>query len=383
MLTVLHRVPVWLPQTETWNHTQISNLPPGRVSCHVVCDTTANLDQFPIPNLHCLTDDSAAARLLRRVARKTPLYPWLRNRYGAAVARAAGARVLHSHFGFYGWQDLPLARTAALRHVVTFYGVDVNKFPRQYPVWRRRYRELFARVDRVLCEGRHMASALVALGCPADKVRVQHLGVRLDQVPHSPLAWRPGEPLKVLIAASFTEKKGIPHAIRALGRIRNDVPLEVTVIGDAADNPDSRAEKQVILRAIAEAGIAPRLLGFQPHRVMLEEGRRHHVFLSPSIEAKSGDTEGGAPVSLIEMAATGMMIVSTRHCDIPDVVRDGETGLLADEGDVDGLTAHLRALIAHPERWEAMRRAGRAHMEADYDAAVQGARLAAIYAELA
>jgi colanic acid/amylovoran biosynthesis glycosyltransferase len=115
----------------------------------------------------------------------------------------------------------------------------------------------------------------------------------------------------------------------------------------------------------------------------MEEARRHHVFLSPSVVAADGDTEGGAPVSLIEMSASGMMIVSTTHCDIPGVILDGQTGLLAPERDVDALVDHLHWIVSHPERWLDMQRAGRAHMEAEFDARRQGERLAAIYRELA
>ena len=115
----------------------------------------------------------------------------------------------------------------------------------------------------------------------------------------------------------------------------------------------------------------------------MEEARRHHVFLSPSVTASDGDTEGGAPVSLIEMSASGMMIVSTTHCDIPGVILDGKTGLLAPERDVDGLVERLQWIVAHPEQWMEMQRAGRAHIEAEFDARRQGERLGEIYRDLA
>ena len=47
----------------------------------------------------------------------------------------------------------------------------------------------------------------------------------------------------------------------------------------------------------------------------------------------------GLPVTLMEMAASGMPVISTRHADIPELVEHQRTGLLADERDVDGLVA--------------------------------------------
>ncbi|NIO43681.1 MAG: glycosyltransferase, partial [Burkholderiales bacterium] len=51
------------------------------------------------------------------------------------------------------------------------------------------------------------------------------------------------------------------------------------------------------------------MLGYQSHSRLQEIARDHHVFVSTSVTAENGDCEGGAPVSLVEMAASGMPIV--------------------------------------------------------------------------
>lgn len=56
-------------------------------------------------------------------------------------------------------------------------------------------------------------------------------------------------------------------------------------------------------------------------------------------------------VEHIEMAATGMPIVSTNHCDIPNVITSERTGLLANEHDVGQLAEHIRWLIRNPDAW--------------------------------
>jgi colanic acid/amylovoran biosynthesis glycosyltransferase len=351
------------------------------VESSVACERTANIDQFPFPRLYSLQDAPTWRQVWDRALRRIGFRHHLR--FAVAAGRCAGARVLHSHFGVVGWRDLGLARELGLAHAVTFYGVDVRFFPQSDPRWFGRYKEMFAKVDVVLCEGPFMGQSIIGLGCPAEKLRVHHLGVDLATIPFAPLAWEPGEPLRVLMAGSFREKKGFPDAIDALGRIQNEVALEITLIGDAHGLPSTVIEKQRILEAIARNGLTTktRLLGYQPHRALMEEARRHHVFLSPSITARDGDTEGGAPVSLIEMSAAGLVLVSTTHCDIPGVVIHEKTGLLAPERDIDALAAHLRWLVADPSRWPAMRAAGRAHIEAEFDARRQGERLAAIYRE--
>jgi colanic acid/amylovoran biosynthesis glycosyltransferase len=226
-----------------------------------------------------------------------------------------------------------------------------------------------------------MAAGVAALGCPVDKLRVHHLGIRLDQLHCRVRHWRPGEPLRVLIAASFREKKGIPFALEALARIKGQVSLEITVVGDAGDNAKSRAEKVRILETVAKCGLAPnvRFMGYQPWRWLMDEAYRNHLFVSPSVTAGDGDTEGGAPVGLIEMAATGMPVVSSRHADIPEVIEHGAGGLLAGERNVDELEQCLRRLIDSPQDWEALARAARGRIEREFNAEKQGVALGEIY----
>jgi len=303
----------------------------------------------------------------------------------AAVAEETGAHVVHSHFGYTGYASADAVARLGLAHVVTFYGVDMSALPQADPRWRERYAALFERVDRVLCEGEHMAAGVRDLGCPADKLRVQHLGVDTSALAFQPRQWRAGEPLRVLMAASFREKKGLPYGIRAVARLAERVPVELTIIGDAGSYPKSVAEKQRIEATLAETGLAEctRLTGYQPHARLLAESYEHHVFLSPSVTASDGDTEGGAPVALVEMAATGIPIVSTRHADIPDVIPDRVGGLLADEQDVDGLVGCLEWLVDRPNEWSSLTTTARRHVEQSFDASTQGRVLAGTYAELA
>jgi len=375
---VVHSTPVWLPQTETWLHTQVRCLP-DRVESHVACESTANLDQFALPRIHALARASKPYRFWDRLVRGFGVrrYPG----HLPQVLRTVGAHLLHSHFGHIGWANLAAARRQGIPHVVTYYGQDLGYLPRQRPVWRARYQELFAQARRVLCEGPHMARCVADMGCPEDKVRVHHLGVDLRRLRFEPRQWDGAGPLRVLMAGTFTEKKGFPDAIRALSRIRDRVDLVVTIIGDASPHPRNQEEKRRILAAIAEGGLSDQvtLLGYQPWSNLQLEAYRHHLFLSPSVHARDGDSEGGAPVTIIEMAATGMPVVSSRHCDIPEVIPDGTGGLLADEGEPDELAQHLIRLAENPGCWEPMARVARRHLEQHYDMHRQGEALAGIY----
>lgn len=380
--TVLHSFPVWLPQTQTWMYNQVAELQRMGVVAHVACERTENLDQFGVANLHCLADEPAWRQICDKGMRKLRIRRNLDHL--VRVGKKTAAQIVHSHFGNVGWADLGAVCKLGTRHVVTFYGLDVNMLPRQYPFWLERYAELFATADLILCEGSHMASCIVDLGCPAHKLAVQHLGVDVERLDFQPRQWHPGETLRVLVAASFREKKGIPLAIEALGMIRRDLPVELTLIGDAGQDEDSQREKDKILAALQHSGLQPhaRLLGYQTHTQMLHEAYRHHIFLHPSMTAQNGDTEGGAPVCITEMLATGMPVVSTTHCDIPEVVGPALHPLLAPERNVQALVACLQTAIHNPTRWAEWGTAGRHRVEKEYHIDTQARRLLAHYEAL-
>ncbi len=371
-------MPVYLRQTMTWLYTQIKYLPRD-IKSHIICGTKENLDKFPIADVHSLSTESRLDYIGLRLVRKYGIR--FRNQYLSNFITNEKVDLVHSHFGPTGWGDAKSIRGSNVRHVVTFYGADISLFPATRPKWRRRYKQLFDEVDTVLCEGPFMAETAIQMGCTEEKVEIHHLGVELDRLPYVPRVRKEGEPFKVLIAATFREKKGIPYALEALGRLQQNYPLEITVIGDATREARSQAEKKKILDIVRKWGIEPniRMLGFQPHAKLIKESYRNHIFLSPSVTASDGDTEGGAPVSIIEMAASGLLIVSTNHCDIPEVIIDRKTGLLADERDTDGIVNSLQWLFENEEKWDEYSRRGRQRIETEFDARQQGVRLAAIY----
>lgn len=380
-LHVAHRVAAWLPLTETWINSQIANLPPEIISW-IFCEKTLNSRHFPTVPTFDLSKHPAD-RLIRKLGRAAGFRSGFISERRAL--RSSGIQLLHSHFGNVGWSSIPLQKSLDCPHVVTFYGFDVNQLPSRNARWRHRYLELFASVDAALCEGPHMAECLRMLGAPAEKVRVHRLGIGLDRIPFRPRAWLQRSELRVLMAASFREKKGLTYGIEALKQVALEQNVHLTLIGDASSDAISQAEKR---RIDACLGSLPRRmtvtrLGYVGHQRLHEEAAKCDIFLSPSVTARDGDTEGGAPVALIEMAASGMPIVSTRHCDIPGTVIDGETSLLAPERDVQALVEGIEWWTRAPDQWLYRLNRQYEHVCAHFDAKRQGMALADIYATFA
>jgi len=377
-IRAVHSFPIWLPQTQTWMYNQAKYLP-GNVDVHVACEETRHLDQFAVPNIHNLKDISPLQYFWEMGLRKLRIRR--KQNFLSSVISKTNADILHSHFGHIGWSNSRVAAYLSIRHIVTFYGTDVRMLPTRDQRWLYRYAELFDKADLFLCEGRHMAKELMGLGCRQEKIRIHHLGIDVETLPYRPRYLSDGEPLRVLIAANFREKKGIPYALEALAQLQRNMPVEITILGDAGPKLDSKREKRRILRTIERGRLKSRtrLLGYQPYSAFFDEAYKHHVFISPSVTASDGDTEGGAPVTLIEMIATGMPVISTIHCDIPEVVQYGMDDWLVNERDVTGLISKLEWLIDNKGNWNKFLTAGRGHVVEEFNAVRQGKRLAKIY----
>lgn len=376
---IAHSVKSYLFRTGSWIYCQISHL--TRYQPIVITSKKSNLDIFPVPELYSLSDLNPFNRFLQGQYTKLTGLPYP---FFCKVLKENQTALIHSHFGNRGYFDLPLKQKLAIPQVTTFYGHDVSLLPRQER-WRRRLEELFADGDLMLAEGNYMKKTLVELGCPESKVRVQHLGINLNKIPFIPRKPDGSHTVKILVAGTFREKKGITYALEAFARIApRHKNLELTLVGDAGRSQREVDYKQEITSIISARNIAGRVnyLGFLPYPAFIKEAQHNHIFLSPSIHPSDGETEGGAPVALIEMSAYGMPIVSTFHCDIPEVVVDGVSGFLVPEKDTDALAERLDYLITHPETWESMGRAGRSHIEAEFNIEQQAAKLEQHYDSL-
>ncbi len=380
-LTVAHFRRVWFKPTETFLHGTLTHLRATRA--HLVGYARERERQFPVPweVTSLYPPGSWSERALRLRLRLTGPrgHPHFDHPRTYAAIAGSGARVLHAHFGYTGVHLLPVARRTGLPLVTTFYGEDASR-QAELPEWRSRYAELFERGDCFLVEGPFLRGRLAELGCPLRKSVVQRIGILPETYPFLPRAPRSRrEPVRLFFCASFREKKGLGYALEAVARAREEFPrLRFRVGGDGP----LRSDVEATVRDLG-LGDAVELLGFLSHARFVEELVAADLFLQPSVTAHDGDSEGGAPTTLIEAQACGLPILATRHADIPSVVVDGESALLAAERDVDGLAAHLLTLLKEPERWAAMGAAGRAHVERFHDVGTETAQLEALYAELA
>jgi colanic acid/amylovoran biosynthesis glycosyltransferase len=180
----------------------------------------------------------------------------------------------------------------------------------------------------------------------------------------------------LVFAGRFCAQKGLLYALEAARRLRDQGrDFELRLIGDDTLTDGSYASR--VHAYVREHGLGDRvrMLGFLDHARYLEEMQRGDLFVHPSVVDDAGHHEGGAPTTILEAQALGMPVVSTLHCDIPNVTRPGESAVLVPERDAEALADALGGLLDDPSRWEEMGRAGRAVVEERHSSAVEAARL--------
>ncbi len=376
--SVAHFRPVWYHATETFLFNTVRSA--QRTRPLLVGYERARADAFPHdgPVLSLYPPGSLASRWRRARLRlggeawdpgfaARRVLPWLERHE---------ARLLHAHFGDVGVSLLPVARASGLPLFTSFYGHDASRLGR-IPAWREKFRALFDEADALLVEGPALGESLRALGCPAEKIATQRIAI--DPARYSFRERKPteGRPATLFFCARFTAKKGLLDALAAVAIAREHHPDLVFRI--AGDGPQ-RAEVDAAIARL-HLGDVVQKLGMISHETLRAELDRCDVFVQPSVTAPDGDSEGGAPTTLLEAQASGVPIATTDHADIPNVVDSGRSALISPQGDVDALAENLRALLDAPDRWAAMGRAGRDHVKRHHGVAGEGARLETRYLE--
>jgi len=193
---------------------------------------------------------------------------------------------------------------------------------------------------------------------PKEKISIQRIAIdpgnyKLKSNSHNSI-----RPARILFVGRFVEKKGLEYALRALAKIRNDFTFEFRVIGSGELEED--------LRQLAfDFGLSKEIkwLGMQQHRKVIEELYNCDFLLQPSVTAKNGDSEGGAPTIILEAQACGVPIISTYHGDIPYITKPNKSAFLSEERDIESLAKNIVYLLQIPKLWLKMGKAGIRHVK--------------------
>jgi starch synthase len=183
----------------------------------------------------------------------------------------------------------------------------------------------------------------------------------------------PGRPY-VIFVGRVTRQKGLPVLLRAAARLDPDAQL--VLCAGQADTPELAAEVDGLVAELTATRSGVVLIsGMLARREVIQLLSHARVFACPSVYEPLG-------IVNLEAMACGAAVVASRVGGIPEVVADGETGLLVPPDDPEALAGGLNALLRDPALAAGMGRRGRDRAAAEFSWAAIAAQTAALYREL-
>jgi glycosyltransferase involved in cell wall biosynthesis len=185
-------------------------------------------------------------------------------------------------------------------------------------------------------------------------------------------------PRKIIAVGRLVEKKGFDVLIEACALLNaRGVPCECDIIGEGPQGEQLRA----MIDELA-LGAHVRLLGALPRPQVVAAFRQAAVSVMPCVIAEDGDRDG-LPTVLIEAMALGTPCVGTDVTGIPEIVRDGETGLCVRQRDPVALADAIERLLGDLALRAQLAERGRALIEAEFDVDRNAALLRALFSSSA
>jgi glycosyltransferase involved in cell wall biosynthesis len=219
---------------------------------------------------------------------------------------------------------------------------DFDRRTLKRPGWIELERGLYHDAAIVFTRSSNVSRTLVSeYGCDPERVATVGAGTNVDVTDRDPAD---PDAVHLLFVGVDWERKGGPELLAAFGALAESHPeARLTIVGCEPDIADERV----------------RVMG----RLSLEELPAVYsaatIFCMPTRREPFG-------VAFVEAMHHGLPIVATRVGALPDMVAEGETGLLADVGDVEALVEALRTLAGDAQLRHRMGEAARARARAGY-----------------
>ncbi len=248
--------------------------------------------------------------------------------------------------------------------ITSVWGEDIFSFPEKSPLHRWELSYVLARGGTILSTSRVMADETRRY---TDKeVQVTPFGIDLE-------TFRPFEASAGQIDAKFREndiivgtvktleaRYGVDYLVRAFARLmerRPELPLKLLVVGGGSQHEE-------LQRLAAELVLEERTVF--TGRVPFAKIPRYHNMLDVAVFASVTDSESFG-VAVIEASACERPVVVSDVGGLPEVVADGETGIIVPRRDAERTAEAVERLVDDPVLREKMGKAGRSRVKELYD----------------
>jgi L-malate glycosyltransferase len=231
--------------------------------------------------------------------------------------------------------------------ITTLHGTDitiVGQDPSFYPITKFS----IEKSDRITAVSQYLKDETCrAFGCDGPDIDVIHNFIEPDvynREKYPPLLKKQfGQSKPILMHVSnFRTVKRVRDVVRIFAEVHRELPSVLVMIGDGPDRPAAEEEAR-ILGVADSVSFLGKLDQIAPLLAAAD------LFLLPSQSESFG-------LSALEALASGVPVIGTNAGGLPEVIRDGETGVLCGVGDVPGMAAAALEILQNPGRWSDMSR---------------------------
>ena len=261
--------------------------------------------------------------------------------------------LLHCHYAIphatSAWIAREMLREAGedVHVITTLHGTDitiVGQDPSFYPITKFS----IEKSDRITAVSQYLKEETCrAFGCEGPEIDVIHNFIDPDVYNRekypSLLKTQVGQSKPILMHVSnFRTVKRVRDVVRIFAEVNRELPSVLVMIGDGPDRP--AAEEEARMLGVADSvSFLGKLDQIAPLLAAAD------LFLLPSQSESFG-------LSALEALASGVPVIGSNAGGLPEVVMDGETGVLCGVGDIPGMAAAALEILQNKKRWSEMSR---------------------------
>jgi starch synthase len=306
----------------------------------------------------------------------------------AMAATASGADLVHSHTWYANLGGHLAALLYGVPHVMTMHSLEplrpwkAEQLGGGYALSSWCEKVAVESADAIIAVSSGMRADVLAAYPAVTPERVVVIRNGIDSAEYAPdpgtavldrYGVDPARPA-VIFVGRITRQKGVPVLLRAAASLAPQAQL--VLLAGQPDTPELAGEVTGLVTSLQQtrSGVIwiPEML---PKREVIQLLSHATVFACPSLYEPLG-------IVNLEAMACGTAVVGSQVGGIPEVVTDGETGLLVPPDDPAALAAALNALLLDPARAAAMGTAGRKRAVAEFGWDAIAAQTAELYASL-
>ena len=252
--------------------------------------------------------------------------------------------IVHCHFGGNGMRAIFLRDVGLIsgKLVTVFHGADVTAAVKNHGP--KVYDQLLKKGDLFLPISDKWRHEIINLGAPSKNTIVHRMGVDSLDISAKKSTKNDVDQIRLISICRLTEKKGIEFSLKALALLNvENVDIHYDIIGDGP------LKSELVLLS-KELGIGDKVKFHGAiNKLEVQKFLSHaDISIQPSVTASDGDQEG-IPVSIMEAMAFSLPVISTLHSGIPELIADGDTGILVREREITELSDAMSKLILQPE----------------------------------